>query len=73
MDIKEKYGFEMSSGSDCEIILHLFEKYGNLNDFIDELDGVFAFALHDESTGITYLARDAIGVRPIFYGKDPHN
>jgi asparagine synthase (glutamine-hydrolysing) len=70
MDLKEKYGFKFESGSDCEIFLHLFEKYGNVDDFINELDGVFAFILHDADTGITYIGRDPIGVRPIFYGVD---
>lgn len=70
LDIKEKYGFEFESGSDCEILLHLYEKFGNVADFIDELDGVFAFVLHDAQVGQTYVGRDPIGVRPIFMGRD---
>lgn len=70
MELKEKHGFEFESGSDCEIFLHLFEKFGSVEGFINELDGVFAFVLHDAGTGATYVGRDPIGVRPIFYGYD---
>lgn len=69
--IKEKYGFEFASSSDCEIFLHLYKKFGNVEDFIQELDGVFAFILHDSDTGKTYVGRDPIGVRPVFIGQDP--
>ena len=68
--LKDKYGFQTQSNSDCEIILHLYEKYGSVDKFIDELDGVFAFILHDADKGETYVGRDPIGVRPIFYGQD---
>jgi asparagine synthase (glutamine-hydrolysing) len=69
-DLQAKYNFPLKSGSDCEIILHLYEKYGCVEDFIDELDGIFAFVLNDEQLGVTFLGRDAIGVRPIFWGTD---
>jgi asparagine synthase (glutamine-hydrolysing) len=68
--LKAKYGFEFETGSDCEILLHLYEKYGNIADFIDELDGVFAFIVHDADKNITFIGRDPIGVRPMFYGLD---
>lgn len=68
--LKEKYGFTFQSSSDCEILLHLYEKYGSVDKFIDELDGVFAFVIHDGNTGHTHVGRDPIGVRPIFYGLD---
>ena len=68
--IKAKYGFTFKSSSDCEIFLHLYNKFGNVEDFINELDGVFAFILHDGDSGKTYVGRDPIGVRPIFIGED---
>ena len=46
----------------------MYNKFGNVEDFINELDGVFAFILHDGDTGKTYVGRDPIGVRPIFIG-----
>jgi asparagine synthetase B (glutamine-hydrolysing) len=51
MELKEKYGFEFKSHSDCEIFLHLYEKFGNIDGFINELNGVFAFIIHDGNTG----------------------
>ena len=67
--LKDKYGFKFESGSDCEIFLHLYEKYnGDVKAFINELDGVFAFVIHDSETGETHVGRDPIGVRPIFMG-----
>ena len=68
--LKEKYGFTFESASDCEIFLHLYEKFGSVDKFINELDGVFAFILHDADKGTTYVGRDPIGVRPIFHGED---
>ena len=50
--------------------MHLYEKFGNVESFINELDGVFAFMLHDGNTGETIVGRDPIGVRPIFLGQD---
>lgn len=46
----------------------MYEKFGHPKNFIDELDGVFAFVLHDAKTGETFCGRDPIGVRPVFWG-----
>lgn len=73
MALKEKYGFEFKSNSDCEIFLHLYNKFGSVEKFIDELDGVFSFILHDGNTGETFVGRDPIGVRPCFIGQDANN
>ena len=59
MDIK------CSTGSDCEIIIHLYKKYG-IDHTLQMLDGVFAFVLWDRSTNYIYVARDTFGVRPLF-------
>jgi len=71
-DLKEKYGFKFESSSDCEILLHMYEKFGDISKWIDELDGVFACIIHDGNTGEVFVARDAIGVRPIFMGQDEY-
>lgn len=55
------------STSDCEIIIHLYRKYG-IRKTIDSLYGDFAFILHDLQTSTTYIARDIVGKRPLFYG-----
>jgi len=71
--LKTKFGFVTQSGSDCEIILHLYRHFdGNIDSFINLLDGVFAFVLYDSSKDKIIVARDPFGVRPLFYGVDYH-
>jgi len=53
------------TGSDCEIIINLYIKYG-INQTLQILDGVFAFVLLDRAKGLMYIARDAFGIRPLF-------
>ncbi|KAL6630684.1 hypothetical protein ACP70R_028535 [Stipagrostis hirtigluma subsp. patula] len=54
------------TGSDCEVIAHLYEEHGE--EFVDMLDGVFSFVLLD-TRGRTFLAaRDAVGVTPLYVG-----
>lgn len=68
------YGLEAEykSGSDCEIIIHLYRKIG-IVDTIEQLDGVFGFVLHDYETGATYIARDPVGVRSLYIGVSRHD
>ena len=54
------------TGSDCEIIIHLYKKYG-IKQTLQMLDGVFAFMLFDKLDDIVYIARDTYGIRPLFY------
>ena len=61
-----KYHF--STGSDCEVILALYQERGL--DFLDELNGIFAFALYDEARDEFLIARDPIGVIPLYIGHD---
>ena len=61
--------FKMKSSSDCEIILHMYKKYG-IEETIKNLDGVFAFILVDETTNQIWAARDPIGVRSMFIGEN---
>ena len=51
--------------SDCEIIIHLYKKYG-IVETLKLLDGVFAFVLLDQTQNNIYIARDTFGVRPLF-------
>lgn len=64
--MQDSYSFR--TGSDCEVILALYREKGK--DFLDELDGIFAFALFDEESGDFLIARDAIGVIPLYIGYD---
>ena len=59
---------QFQTNSDCEIILHLYEKYG-IKHTLQLLDGVFAFVLLDlenPDCPKAYIARDTYGVRPLF-------
>lgn len=60
---------EAETGSDCEVILDLYNKYGSLS-FVNDLDGVFAFALYDMTKHVMYCARDKYGVRPMYMATD---
>ncbi|WP_298525367.1 asparagine synthase B [uncultured Christiangramia sp.] len=51
---------------DSEVIVHMYEKYGL--EFVDKLDGVFSFVIIDGDDFM--VARDPIGVKPLYYGKD---
>ena len=55
------------SNSDCEVIIHLYNKYG-IKQTLQMLDGVFAFVLLDRTKGKIYVARDTYGVRPLYIG-----
>ena len=58
--------------SDCEVIIHLYRKYG-INYTLKMLDGVFAFMLFDEREGKLYVSRDLYGVRPLFIARHQKN
>ena len=64
----EDKGYVFHSGSDCEILLPLYEEYGT--DMFAMLDAEFALILYDGSTGSFLAARDPIGIRPLYYGYD---
>jgi asparagine synthase (glutamine-hydrolysing) len=68
----EKYGIELKSDSDCEVILHLYLKFG-FEETIKMLDGVFAIVLYDKTKEILYAARDPIGVRSMYMGLDENS
>lgn len=69
-DIRARYAgkYEFQTGSDCEVILALYRDKGV--DFIEELSGIFAFALYDEEKDEFLIARDPIGVIPLYIGYD---
>ena len=61
-----KYAFQ--TGSDCEVILALYREKGI--DFLEDLSGIFAFVLYDEERDAFLIARDPIGVIPLYIGYD---
>ena len=69
-DIRRRYEqtYAFQTGSDCEVILALYREKGI--DFLEELSGIFAFALYDEAKDEFLIARDPIGVIPLYIGYD---
>lgn len=61
----EKRGRKFETNSDTEVILHLYQIYGE--DCVDHLRGMFAFAIWDDSKKRLFAARDRIGKKPFFY------
>ena len=59
-------GYEFKTGSDVEVILHLYQEYGC--EGIQKLNGMFAFALYDETKAMLWIARDRLGIKPLYYG-----
>lgn len=62
--------YEFQTRSDCEVILPLYEKYGS--GFVDQLHGMFAFVLYNETDNSYLVARDHIGIIPLYTGHDEH-
>ncbi|MBR6980387.1 MAG: asparagine synthase B [Prevotella sp.] len=60
--------YDFQTGSDCEVILPLYREKG-IN-FLEELSGIFAFVLYDEERDEFLIARDPIGVIPLYIGYD---
>ena len=69
-EIRERYKgrYDFQTGSDCEVILALYRDKGI--DFLEDLNGIFAFALYDEEQDAFLIARDHIGVIPLYIGYD---
>ncbi len=69
-DIRKLYkdDYEFQTGSDCEVILALYRKKGI--HFLEDLNGIFAFALYDAERDEFLIARDPIGVIPLYIGYD---
>ncbi len=69
-DLRRRYAdtYQFQTGSDCEVILALYRDKGTA--FLEDLSGIFAFALYDSETGDYLIARDPIGVIPLYIGRD---
>ncbi|MFT7194867.1 MAG: asparagine synthase (glutamine-hydrolyzing) [Rheinheimera aquimaris] len=62
--------YPFKTKSDCEVILPLYLEHGT--EFIDKLQGMFAFILYDAEQNRYLIARDHIGIIPLYYGYDEH-
>ncbi|MBA6399123.1 MAG: asparagine synthase (glutamine-hydrolyzing) [Colwellia sp.] len=60
--------YQFQTGSDCEVILPLYKEFGV--EFIDKLQGMFAFCLYNETNNSYLIARDHIGIIPLYTGYD---
>ena len=66
--LKGKYDFRTQS--DCEVILALYQEEGPA--FLDKLNGIFAFSLYDSEKDEYFVARDHMGIIPLYMGWDQH-
>jgi asparagine synthase (glutamine-hydrolysing) len=64
-DTLEKKGHVFASRSDTEVIIHAFEEYGD--GFVEYLNGMFVFAVWDAPRRRLYMARDRLGIKPLYY------
>ena len=67
--IRDRYkDYDFQTRSDCEVILALYRDKGA--NFLEDLNGIFAFALYDEENDAYLISRDPIGVIPLYYGRN---
>jgi len=69
-EIRKRYEstYEFQTHSDCEVILPLYREKGP--EFLEEMNGIFAFALYDRLKDCYFIARDHIGIIPLYMGWD---
>ena len=74
LDLKKEHlsDVKFETNSDCEVIVHLFEKYG-IYKTVNLLDGMWSFIISDMDTGNFVFARDPIGITPLYFGYDINN
>ena len=59
---------DFQTNSDCEVLLYLYDEFGA--EFLNEIDGIFAFSLYDPNTKDYFIARDHMGIIPLYIGWD---
>jgi asparagine synthetase B (glutamine-hydrolysing) len=71
-ELRESLGspYPFQTESDCEIILALYREHGA--EFLDRLNGIFAFVLYDRERDRYLIGRDHMGIVPLYTGRDEH-
>jgi len=69
-ELARKLGVPMRTGSDCEVLLHLYRERGER--FLDDVRGMFAAVLYDSRNHRLIFARDRFGIKPLFYHRNDH-
>ena len=70
-ELRAKFpNYEFQTQSDCEVILALYQEKGT--GFLEDLNGIFAFALYDEEQDSYLIARDHMGIVPLYMGWDQY-
>ena len=72
LELRKKFDgkYQFKTESDCEVILALYQEKGS--DFVDDLNGIFAFAIYDSKNDSYFIARDHMGIIPLYMGWDKH-
>jgi len=65
----ESSGYKFFSNSDTEVVLKSYHAWGER--CVEEFNGMFAIAIHERDTGNIFLARDRLGIKPLYYFKSP--
>ena len=68
LEKKLSISHDFQTNSDCEVLLYLYDEFGA--EFLNEIDGIFAFSLYDPNTKDYFVARDHIGIIPLYIGWD---
>ena len=66
-DLKKR-GHQFKTTSDTEVILHMYKEYGD--DFINDLNGMFAFIIYDKQRNRLLVAKDHFGIKPLYWYDD---
>ncbi|HEU5051722.1 MAG TPA: asparagine synthase (glutamine-hydrolyzing) [Hanamia sp.] len=64
----KKKGHSFQTSSDTEVILHLYSEYGK--NFVNLLNGMFAFIIYDKTNNELFIARDHFGIKPLYWYQD---